>query len=128
MTLILDASGLSALAGNRAKLIELRDRGLWPPQVPALVLVEALTSDGRLAGGVHRLLASCQVREVDERVFREAARLRAMSGRADQISPVSAVVAAFAASHPEPVVITRDRGELDLLAAHAMHPVTVVAV
>ena len=33
MTLILDAGGVSALAGQRARLAELRRRGHWPPLV-----------------------------------------------------------------------------------------------
>ncbi len=43
MTVILDAGGVSALAGQRARLVELRRRGYWPAQVPAVVLTEALT-------------------------------------------------------------------------------------
>ena len=43
MTLILDSGGISALAGQRARLTELRRRGLWPAQIPAVVLAEALT-------------------------------------------------------------------------------------
>ena len=41
MTLILDYGGISALAGQRARLTELRQRGLWPGQIPAVVLAEA---------------------------------------------------------------------------------------
>jgi hypothetical protein len=44
MTLVLDSGGLSALAGDQARLAELRRRGLWPAQVPSAVLVEALTA------------------------------------------------------------------------------------
>ena len=47
MTLILDSGGLSALAADRAKLAELRRRGLWPGQVPSVVLAESLTGDHR---------------------------------------------------------------------------------
>jgi hypothetical protein len=43
MTLILDAGGVSALTGQRARLMELRRRGLWPAQVPSVVLAESLT-------------------------------------------------------------------------------------
>ena len=43
MTLILDAGGVSALARQRARLIELCRRGLWPAQVPSVVLAESLT-------------------------------------------------------------------------------------
>ena len=34
MTLVLDSGGITALAGQRARLAELRRRGLWPAQVP----------------------------------------------------------------------------------------------
>jgi hypothetical protein len=56
VTLVLDPGGISALAGQRARLIELRDRGLWPPQVPAVVLAEALTGDPRRDYHANRLL------------------------------------------------------------------------
>jgi hypothetical protein len=36
VTLILDAGGVSGLAGQRARLLELRRRGQWPAQVPAV--------------------------------------------------------------------------------------------
>jgi hypothetical protein len=45
MTIILDAGCVGALAGQRALLVELRRRGHWPAQVPAVVLTEALTGD-----------------------------------------------------------------------------------
>ena len=57
MTLVLDAGGISALAVQRARLIELRRRGLWPAQVPAVVLAEALTGDHRRDFHVKGLLA-----------------------------------------------------------------------
>jgi len=47
MTIILDAGGVSALAGQRARLVELRRRGYWPAQVPVIVLTEALAGDHR---------------------------------------------------------------------------------
>ena len=60
MTLVLDAGGVSALAGKRARLMELRRRGLWPAQVPAVVLAEALTGDHRRDFHPNRLLRACQ--------------------------------------------------------------------
>jgi hypothetical protein len=96
VTLILDSGGVSALAGQRARLAELRNRGLWPPQVPAVVLVAALTGDSRRDVHANRLLRTCQVREVDEPQCREAARLRTATGRASKISAVVAVVVALA--------------------------------
>ncbi|MCA1674865.1 MAG: hypothetical protein LC799_22625 [Actinobacteria bacterium] len=56
----------NALAGQRARLMELRRRGHWPAQVPAVVLTEALTGDHRRGFHVNRLLRACQLRDVDE--------------------------------------------------------------
>ena len=80
MTLVLDAGGISALAGQRGRLMELRRRGLWPPQVPAAVLAESLTGDHRRDYHANRLLRTCQVRDVTEPHAREAARLRTATG------------------------------------------------
>ncbi len=68
MTLILDAGGISALVGQRARLAELRRRGLWPAQVPAVVLAEALTGDHRRDFHTDRLLRACQIRDVSDPV------------------------------------------------------------
>ncbi len=128
MTLVLDAGGLSALAGQRARLQELRRRGLWPAQVPAVVLTEALTEDHRRDFHINRLLRTCQVREVDEPQAREAARLRTATDRAATISAVDAVVAALAGARPDAVVLTSDPLDLRALAAHAASPISVVGV
>jgi predicted nucleic acid-binding protein len=127
MTLVLDSDGISALAGQRARLAELRRRGLWPPQVPAVVLAEALTGDHRKDFHANRLLRACLVRDVNEHQAREAARLRTATGRASKISAVDAIVVAFASSRPEPVVLTSDRGDLTALADHASRPITIAA-
>ncbi len=130
MTLVLDAGGLSALVGQRARLLELRRRGLWPAQVPAVVLTEALTGDHRRDVHTNRLLRACQVREVDEAQAREAARLRAATGRAGTISAVDAidaVVVALAGSQQNSVVLTSDPRDLRALAEHTALPVTVLA-
>lgn len=128
MRLVLDAGGVSALAGRRALLLEMRDRGLWPPQVPAVVLAEALTGDHRRDIQANRLLRTCQVREVDEVQAREGARLRTETGRAGTISAVDAVVAALAGAQPDAVVLTSDPRDLRALTEHTAHPVAVVAV
>jgi predicted nucleic acid-binding protein len=128
MILVLDSGGISALARDRARLAELRRRNLWPAQVPAVVLAEALTGDHRRDFHVNRLLRACQLRTTDEAGAREAARLRAATGRAGTISAVDAVVAAFATTRPDAVVLTSDPGDLAALAAHGTWPVTVVAV
>jgi predicted nucleic acid-binding protein len=127
VTLVLDAGGLGALAGQRARLHELRRRGLWPAQVPAVVLTEALTGDHRRDFHANRLLRACQVRDIDEPLSREAARLRNATGRAGEISAVDAVVVAYAGGHPAAVVVTSDPLNLRDLAAHASSPITVVA-
>jgi predicted nucleic acid-binding protein len=125
MSLVLDAGGLSALAGRRAVLAELRQRGLWPAQVPAVVLTEALTGDHRRDYHTNRLLRACQVREVTEPLARAGARLRAATGRAGTISAVDAVVAALAETHSDPVVVTSDPSDLTALAGHATRPITI---
>jgi predicted nucleic acid-binding protein len=128
VTLVLDAGGLTALAGQRARLQELRRRGLWPAEVSAAVLTEALTGDHRRDFHTNRLLKACQVRDVDELQAREAARLRTATGRAGSISAVDALVVALADSRPDAVVLTGDPKHLRRLAEHATHPVAVATV
>ncbi len=127
MTLVLDAGGLSALAGQRARLRELLSRGLWPAQVPAVVLTEALTGDHRRDFHTNRLLRTCEVCDVDETCAREAARLRTATGRAGSISAVDAVVVAHAGSSPGSMILTSDPDDLRALAAHAPAPISIVA-
>lgn len=128
MSLVLDAGGLTALAGQRARLHELRRRGLWPALVPAVVLTEALTGDHRRDFHVNRLLRSCQVRVVNEAEAREAGRLRTATGRAGTISAVDAVVAAVAGARPNAAVLTSDPLDLRALAEHTAFPVCVAAM
>ncbi|MHB8342369.1 MAG: hypothetical protein ACYDB7_14555 [Mycobacteriales bacterium] len=127
MTLVLDSGGVTALAGepNRARLAELRRRGQWPPEVPAVVLTECLTGDHRRDFAVNRLLRTCQVRPVDELLARSAARLRTWSGRADTIWATDAVVVAWAERVGPAVVLTSDPADLRALARHAQSPVSV---
>ena len=126
MTLILDSGGISALTGQRARLAELRNQGLWPPQIPTIVLAEALTGDARRDFHTNRLLRACQIRDVDEHQSREGARLRTATGRASKISAVDAVVAAFAGARPDPVVLTSDPRDLGALARQSARPITIV--
>lgn len=125
MTLILDSGGLSALACQRARLTELKRRGLWPAQVPAVVLAEALTGDHRRDFRTNRLLRACQIRAVSEPLARAAAQMRTATGRAGSISAADAIVAAHADICPEPVVLTSDPADLTALAAHARRRITV---
>ena len=127
MTLILDSGGISALADQRARLMELRRRGMWPAQVPTVVLAEALTGDHRRDFHVNRLLRACQIRDVDELQAREAARLRTATGRAGKISAADAIVVAIASAYPAPVILTSDPHDLNALAEHATGPITVAS-
>jgi hypothetical protein len=128
MTLILDAGGVSALACRRAILNELRRQGMWPPQVPAVVLTEALTGDHRRDFQTNQLLRLCQIRDVTESVSRTGARLRTATGRAGTISAVDAVVASYATTRPVPVVLTSDPGDLNALVADVPGHVVVASV
>ncbi len=128
MTVVLDAGGISARAGQRARLAELRRRGHWPAQVPAVVLTEALTGDHRRDFHANRLLRACQIRDVSELQAREGARLRTCTGRAGTISATDAIVVAFASTVPDPVVLTSDPHDLGALAGHAARPITVSGV
>lgn len=128
MTLILDAGGVSALAADRDKLAAARRRNQWPPEVPAAVLVEALTGDPGRDSPANRLVRTCLVVDVDERLGRVAARLRTATRRAGTISAVDAIVVAVAQERPDPVVLTSDPLDIGALAEHASRPVRVRAV
>ena len=123
MTLVLDSGGVTALAGQRARLAELRRRGEWPPQIPSVVLAEALTGDHRRDHAENKLISLCQVRPVTEVHARAAAHLRTSTGRAATISATDAVVAAFAAAFRTAVVLTSDPD--DLAALLEGHPSAV---
>jgi hypothetical protein len=123
--LVLDAGGVSALAGQRARLDALRRRGLWPAQIPAVVLVEVLTGDARRDYQANMLVKLSQVRGVTEPLAREAARLRTLTGRAGTISVTDAVVVAYAATRIDPVVLTSDPGDLAALVARTDRPITI---
>lgn len=124
MTLVLDTGGVSALAGQRARLAELRRRGQWPPLVPTIVLTEGLTGDHRRDFHENQLLRMCQLRGVDEHLARLGAQLRTATRRAASISATDAIVAALAVGLPDPVILTSDPDDLrDLVGTH---PTTVV--
>lgn len=125
MTLVLDSGGVSALAGQRARLAELRRRGLWPPQVPSVVLAEVLTGDHRRDFHENQLLRMCQVRDVTEPLARDAALLRTGTGRAASISATDAIVAALALGFPEPLILTSDPDDLSALVADQPKFVTI---
>ena len=128
MILVLDSGGIGALAGQRARLAELRRRGIWPPQVPTVVLTESLTGDHRRDFHENHLLGMCQIRPVTEQIARDAARLRTATGRAPDISAADAIVVAFAIGHRDAVVLTSDPIDLaDLVGTQTMS-VTISAV
>ncbi|HST80595.1 MAG TPA: PIN domain-containing protein, partial [Kineosporiaceae bacterium] len=106
MTLVLDAGGISAFAGDLERLVALRQRLDRPPLVPVVVLVEALTGDHRRDHATNRLLRLCEIRSVDQVLARDAARLRTLTGRAGTISATDAIVAAFADRQHDPVIVT----------------------
>ena len=117
--LVLDSGGLTRLARRRpdtAALIAVFKRdGLWPPLVPSIVLTESLSGRQRTDVHVNRLLKTCDVvEELQERLARRAASLRALAGRG---SAVDAVVVAMA--EPGGAVLGGDLEDLRSLAAHA---------
>jgi len=108
--------------------VELRRRGLWPAQVAAATLTEALTGDHRRDFHANYLLRACQVRAVDDIQAREAARLRTATSRAGTISAVDAIVAALAGTQPDAVVFTSDPLDLRALTEHTALPISVISV
>lgn len=117
--LVLDSGGLTRMAvrdrATAALLLALRRRGLWPPVVPSVVLVESLTGTAKRDANTNRLLEACDVRTaVSERVARRAAELRT---RARRGSAVDALVVAIA--EPGSTVLTSDTADLTALAANA---------
>ena len=128
MTIVLDSGGVSSLAVDRRRVAALRQSGLWPPVVPAAVLVESLTGDHRRDFHVNRLLNGCLIAEVDEEVSRHAALLRTKTGRASKISAVDAIVVAMASTVSEPVVITSDPRDISDLSDQLDTPINVSKV
>src|SRR5262249_61642585 len=116
------------LAGNRARLAELRRRGEWPAVLPAVVLTEALTGDHRRDFHENRLLRTCDIRPVDELLAREAAALRFKAATESRPSAVDALVAATADALGGATVLTGDVGDLRALAQHATHHVGILPV
>jgi hypothetical protein len=117
--LVLDSGGVSRLAEHTrqaAALIQaLYDHGLWPPLVPAPVLVECLEGHAGRDALTNRFLKTCDiVEEISEPLARRAALLRRRAGRG---SAVDALVVAIA--EPGGTVLTSDLDDLEALAEHA---------
>jgi hypothetical protein len=125
--LVLDSGAVRRLARrnrqNAATIAVLRREGLWPPVVPALVVVESVTGRAGSDANINRLLKTCDiVTELSETTARRAAQ---MYYRAKRGSAVDAVVVAIA--EPGGSVLTGDLEDLRALASHAEH-VTVQAI
>jgi hypothetical protein len=115
MGLVLDSGAVTAL-GRRdrqtaARLTALRRRGLWPPILPAVVLIDSLTGNRVRDALVNRTVALSVVHPLEEPL---AAQLR---GRARAGSAVEACVVATAELF-DAVVITGNPGELARLSHH----------
>ncbi len=123
MTLILDSHGVTRLAGDRARLAELRNRGEWPALVPTVVLVEALSGDHRRDYHENRLLRTCDIRTVHEDLARQAAALRAQVKARRIPSAVDAIVVAVADQAGGGTVLSSDVSDLRALARHTRNPV-----
>ncbi|MCY4630237.1 MAG: hypothetical protein OXE75_05035 [bacterium] len=119
MVLVLDSGAISFLAGRSrrsfALVAALLEERLWPPLIPSPVLIECLRGDPGKDALTNRLLKSCDIiEEVDTRLARRAARLRAEARRG---SAVDALVVAVA--EPGGAVLTTNAGDLRALAAGA---------
>jgi predicted nucleic acid-binding protein len=117
--LVLDSGGVTRLAERSrdavALIAALRDQALWPPLVPAVVLVECLQGHAGRDALENRFLKTCDISEtVSESLARRAAILRRHARRG---SAVDALVVAFA--EPGGTVLTSDPRDLQALATHA---------
>ena len=119
MSLVLDSSAVTAL-GRRdrqtaARIAALRQRGLWPPILPAAVLIDSLTGNRVRDALANRTVALSVVHPLEEALARRAAQLR---GRARAGSAVEACVVATAELF-DALVITGNPVELGRLSHHA---------
>jgi len=117
---VLDAGAVTRLASRThqalALIVALRDEGLWPPIVPAVVLVECLQGHAGRDANENRLLKTCDLAvSVPETLARRAVHLRRLARRG---SAVDALVVACA--EPGGTVLTCDPDDLTALAAHAV--------
>ena len=117
--LVLDSGAVTRLAERSrdalAMILALRGEGLWPPIVPAVVLVECLQGHAGRDANENRFLKTCDVASaVTEALARRAVLLRRLAHRG---SAVDALVVAFA--EPDGTVLTSDPDDLEALADHA---------
>lgn len=125
--LVLDSGGVSRLAVRSremaALLLALRERDLWPPLVPSVVLVECLQGHARRDAHANAFLKTCDiVQDISEPLARRAAFLRRKARRG---SAVDALVVAYA--EPDGTILTGDADDLAALAQCA-HRVRVERV
>ena len=118
--LVLDSGAVGKLAERSqwaaARILALRDEGLWPPVVPSIVLVECLQGHAGRDALVNGFLKTCDVlTEIPEPLARRAALLRTKARRG---SAVDALVVALA--EPGGTAITSDLGDLEAIASHAI--------
>lgn len=119
MKLVLDSGGVSYLAAgtgdSAAFLVRLHGAGLWPPVVPAPVLIECLSGRSGPDARTNRLLKTCDiVTELPVDLARRCAELRTRAGRG---SAVDALVVGVA--EPDGTVLTSDPKDLRALAREA---------
>src|SRR5438132_14110324 len=117
--LVLDSGGVSRLAVRSrqvaALILALRERDVWAPLVPSVVLVECLQGHAGRDAHVNAFLKTCDiVEDIPERKARRAALLRRKARRG---SAVDALIVAFA--EPDGTVLTRDPDDLAALAQFA---------
>jgi predicted nucleic acid-binding protein len=128
MTVVLDSHGLTRLAGDRARVAELRRRGELPAIVPSVVLTEALTGDRRRDYDENRLLHTCDIRPADETLARSAARLRTKTKTRRVPSAVDAIVVATADNAGGATVLSSDPADLRALARNTDNEVPIALV
>ena len=98
-----------------ALILTLRERDVWPPLVPSVVLVECLQGHAGRDARANAFLKTCDiVEDVLEHLARRAALLRRKARRG---SAVDALVVAFA--EPDGTVLTGDSDDLSALAQFA---------
>lgn len=88
--MLLDSESVTRLAVRSrqaaALILELRERDLWPPVVPSVVLVECLQGHTARDAHANALLKTCDiVEEVPEHVARRAALLRRKARRGSAV-------------------------------------------
>ncbi len=117
--LVVDAGALRRLADRSPRslilLRTLRERGLWPAQVAAPVLVEALTGDVATDDAVEALLRCCHILDsIAPAVAHRAAWLRTAANRG---TATDALIVALA--EPGGAVLVAQRPTIEAMALYA---------